>query len=71
MCGTVLTMTKVPPRSVGSPLEQGDGKRANINHGMPAALFELQLEFGLALALALARSLVLALAFGLRLRLRR
>lgn len=55
----------------GQPPRAGRWKRANINHGMPAALFELQLEFGLALALALARSLVLALAFGLRLRLRR
>lgn len=36
--------------------EREGWKRANINHGMPAALFELQLEFGLALALALALS---------------
>lgn len=33
VCGTVLTMTKVPPRSVGSPLEQGDGREQTLIMG--------------------------------------
>lgn len=33
VCGTVLTMTKVPPRSVGSPLKQGDGREQTLIMG--------------------------------------
>jgi len=52
-------------RPVGQhPRWRSEGARVNINHGMPAALFELQLEFGFAIGFGFGFSFGISFGFG-------